>query len=79
MHDLSPEAVSCDNERNWAQGRQLVNTLGAMEFRGLSGLIRFDENRSRTDFKLDIVQILSQGYQEVSRVMVDLRLYCSTF
>lgn len=63
--NLYPVAVSCEQERNWAQGRDLVETLARTEIKGLSGVIKFDENRTRSDFHLDIIQLLAQGLQEV--------------
>ncbi|XP_055333034.1 glutamate receptor ionotropic, kainate 2-like [Paramacrobiotus metropolitanus] len=65
--DLATVPVNCDNEQAWSRGRDFVNALAATQVKGLSGMIKFNENRSRTDFKLDIVQLLSRGYQEVGR------------
>lgn len=66
LANLSPVPVSCDHDQKWPQGQELVRALGTTEIDGLTGKIRFNENRTRTDFKMDIVQLLSGGYQDVS-------------
>lgn len=66
VSDLQPVRVSCEDDRSWAQGRFLVDQIAKTDLRGLSGRIKFDENRTRTEFQLDIVQILTSGLEEVS-------------
>ncbi|OWA54135.1 Glutamate receptor ionotropic, kainate 2 [Hypsibius exemplaris] len=65
VSDLHPVRVSCEDDLSWAQGRSLIDQIAQTELRGLSGRLKFDENRTRTDFHLDIVQILANGPQEV--------------
>jgi len=65
--DLQPMRVNCETDQSWAQGRSLVELMAKEELAGLSGRVKFNENRTRTDFHLDIMQILYNGVQQVCR------------
>uniref|UniRef100_A0A1B6MI21 Ionotropic glutamate receptor C-terminal domain-containing protein n=1 Tax=Graphocephala atropunctata TaxID=36148 RepID=A0A1B6MI21_9HEMI len=55
------KSLSCDNNDNWEHGYSIINFMKVSEVTGLSGLIKFDHEGFRSDLKLDIVELTSEG------------------
>ncbi|XP_046673759.1 glutamate receptor ionotropic, kainate 2-like [Homalodisca vitripennis] len=58
---LELKSLSCDNNDNWEHGYSIINFMKVSEVTGLSGLIKFDHEGFRSDFKLDIIELTSEG------------------
>ncbi|XP_043279268.1 uncharacterized protein [Venturia canescens] len=53
--------MTCDNLETWEFGASLSNYLRTTEMHGLTGLLKFQTNGLRSDFKLDIYQLTPDG------------------
>ncbi|KAG8227033.1 hypothetical protein J437_LFUL013820, partial [Ladona fulva] len=49
--------LDCNKEGNWEHGLSLINFMRVDEVKGLSGVIRFDNQGFRTNFVLNIVEL----------------------
>ncbi|XP_064612115.1 glutamate receptor ionotropic, kainate 2-like isoform X2 [Liolophura sinensis] len=64
--DVKTEGLSCSRSDSWKNGNSLLNYMKLMEFDGLSGPVRFDqESGLRTDFSLDIIMLDKKGLQKI--------------
>ncbi|XP_054270568.1 glutamate receptor ionotropic, kainate 2-like isoform X2 [Macrosteles quadrilineatus] len=59
--EIQPRPLSCDNNHNWEHGYSIINYMKVTEITGMTGLIKFDHEGFRTDFKLDIIELTTEG------------------
>ncbi|KAF2367887.1 Receptor ligand binding region [Trinorchestia longiramus] len=59
--------LDCSSDQVWPLGATLVNYIKWVQLYGFSGLIRFDADGSRSDVKMDIVQLKENGLDTVGR------------
>ncbi|KAI1288492.1 Glutamate receptor ionotropic, kainate 3 [Halotydeus destructor] len=57
--------ISCEDEVPWTFGTSLVNYMRPIIFRGVSGLLTFNEFGHRTLFTLDILTLGKNGVEKV--------------
>lgn len=57
--------ISCVDEEPWTHGTSLVNFMRPEIFRGLSGLVAFDEFGLRSTFTLDILVFNETGIENI--------------
>lgn len=61
--DIQP--ISCDDELPWTHGTSLVNYMRPIVFRGISGLLTFNEYGHRTLFTLDLMTLERDGAKTI--------------
>lgn len=61
--DIQP--LSCDGEDTWPHGHSVVNYMKTIEMKGLTNLIKFDNQGFRTDFVLDIIDLSPNGVRKI--------------
>nr|CAD7405464.1 unnamed protein product [Timema poppensis] len=54
-------SLSCDSEEPWDYGATIIDYMKQLEFFGMTGMVRFDEEGRRTDFTLDVVEVYRDG------------------
>lgn len=52
---------SCFDENSWKYGFSIINDLKVAEMKGLSGLIKFDNEGFRTNIELQIIELKEDG------------------
>ena len=57
--------VSCQSLVPWAHGSSLMNYMRPLSFRGLTGLVRFNELGHRSTITMNIVTVTPDGLEEV--------------
>ncbi|VVD05444.1 unnamed protein product [Leptidea sinapis] len=57
--------ITCDDEESWNFGSSIVNHLRTMETDGLTGPIKFDEDGFRSDFEIDVLEVMSHGLEKI--------------
>ncbi|XP_044590291.1 glutamate receptor ionotropic, kainate 3-like isoform X2 [Cotesia glomerata] len=57
--------LACDGIDNWDHGASLGNFIRATEMKGLTGLIKFHTNGFRSDFKLNVVRLTTDGLKTI--------------
>ncbi|XP_031625101.1 glutamate receptor ionotropic, kainate 2 [Contarinia nasturtii] len=71
LHDLDTsqqidiQPLSCDGQDTWPHGYSLINYMKIVEMKGLTNLIKFDNQGFRTDFLLDIIELSANGIRKV--------------
>ncbi|KAF4521436.1 hypothetical protein B566_EDAN010593 [Ephemera danica] len=71
LHDLDSsqridiKPLSCDNVDTWPHGYSLINYMKVVEMRGLTGVIKFDNQGFRSSFVLDIVELGREGLKQI--------------
>ena len=61
--DVSP--ISCENGTPWPHGSSLINYMRPITFRGITGLVGFDQLGFRSSFSLDVMTISETGLQKI--------------
>ncbi|CAG2058693.1 unnamed protein product [Timema podura] len=64
---LMVEPLNCESDKNWIHGTSLINFMkdGQNSFKGLTGMIQFDNEGFRSNLLLDIVELSLSGLQKV--------------
>nr|CAD7431086.1 unnamed protein product [Timema monikensis] len=64
---LIVEPLDCESDKNWIHGTNLINFMkdGQNSFKGLTGMIQFDNEGFRSNLLLDIVELSLSGLQKV--------------
>ncbi|XP_014247018.1 glutamate receptor ionotropic, kainate 2-like isoform X3 [Cimex lectularius] len=71
LHDLDSsqridiKPLSCDALDTWPHGYSLINYMKIVEMRGLTGVIKFDNQGFRSNFELDIIELTKTGLQKI--------------
>ncbi|KAK9498544.1 hypothetical protein O3M35_003153 [Rhynocoris fuscipes] len=71
LHDLDSsqridiKPLSCDAVDTWPHGYSLINYMKIVEMRGLTGVIKFDNQGFRSNFELDIIELTKNGLQKI--------------
>ena len=71
LHDLDTSQqidihpLSCDSQNTWPHGYSLINYMKIVEMKGLTNIIKFDNQGFRTDFALDIVDLGPFGIRKI--------------
>ncbi|XP_066999463.2 glutamate receptor ionotropic, kainate 2 isoform X3 [Anabrus simplex] len=71
LHDLDSsqridiKPLSCDAVDTWPHGYSLINYMKIVEMRGLTGVIKFDNQGFRSNFLLDIVELNKDGLKKI--------------
>ncbi|XP_037969552.2 glutamate receptor ionotropic, kainate 3 isoform X1 [Plutella xylostella] len=60
-------AVSCTKDDSWSYGSSVINYIRTMELDSLTGLIKFDEDGFRSDFEMEIVELMPHGLEKVGQ------------
>jgi len=62
--ELRIRNLSCEEELPWKEGSTLFNYISGVDFKGLTGPIKFKEGK-RVDFKLDLLKLKTAKLQKV--------------
>ncbi|XP_065349415.1 glutamate receptor ionotropic, kainate 2 isoform X3 [Cloeon dipterum] len=71
LHDLDSsqridiKPLNCDSADTWPHGYSLINYMKVVEMRGLTGVIKFDNQGFRSSFVLDIVELGREGLKAI--------------
>ncbi|XP_059485780.1 glutamate receptor ionotropic, kainate 2 isoform X1 [Neocloeon triangulifer] len=71
LHDLDSsqridiKPLNCDAADTWPHGYSLINYMKVVEMRGLTGVIKFDNQGFRSSFVLDIVELGREGLKQI--------------
>ncbi|XP_024216292.1 glutamate receptor ionotropic, kainate 2 isoform X2 [Halyomorpha halys] len=71
LHDLDSsqridiKPLSCDAADTWLHGYSLINYMKIVEMKGLTGVIKFDNQGFRSNFELDIIELTKNGLQKI--------------
>ncbi|XP_030025495.2 glutamate receptor ionotropic, kainate 3 isoform X3 [Manduca sexta] len=57
--------VTCEDNESWEFGSSVINYIRTMEIDGLTGIIKFDEDGFRSDFEVDILEVMAHGFEKV--------------
>ncbi|KAI8421750.1 hypothetical protein MSG28_009715 [Choristoneura fumiferana] len=57
--------VTCEDNQSWNYGSSLLNTIKTIEEEGLTGLIKFDDDGFRSDFEVEVLEIMPHGFEKV--------------
>ncbi|CAH2982565.1 unnamed protein product [Chilo suppressalis] len=57
--------VTCDQDESWDFGSSIINFAKTIEIDGLTGLVKFDEDGFRTDFEIDVLEVMAHGFEKV--------------
>ncbi|XP_066262906.1 glutamate receptor ionotropic, kainate 2-like [Euwallacea similis] len=67
-HDgIEAQRLSCRDSDSWKYGYTIANQLKGMNFGGLTRNIRFDIEGFRSDFKLDLLELTTEGLRNVGQ------------
>ncbi|XP_041979927.1 glutamate receptor ionotropic, kainate 3-like isoform X2 [Aricia agestis] len=58
-------SVKCDDGTSWNLGSTITNYVRTMEADGLSGIINFDEDGFRSEFEVEILEVMAHGLEKV--------------
>ncbi|XP_025016477.1 glutamate receptor ionotropic, kainate 2 isoform X1 [Tetranychus urticae] len=61
--DITP--ISCENGLPWLHGSSLLNYMRPITFRGITGLVAFDQLGFRSSFTLDVMTVSEDGLQKI--------------
>ncbi|XP_076374002.1 glutamate receptor ionotropic, kainate 1-like isoform X3 [Tachypleus tridentatus] len=59
------QKIFCDEPQPWKQGSLLLSIMKKVKFKGLTGLVEFDQNGMRTSISLDILELKEEGLKKV--------------
>ncbi|XP_046669515.1 glutamate receptor ionotropic, kainate 2-like [Homalodisca vitripennis] len=62
--DIQMRALDCQDTISWEHGYSLINYMKMSEFQGITGLVKFDNEGFRTDFRLDILDLKPEGLRK---------------
>ncbi|XP_022247281.1 glutamate receptor ionotropic, kainate 1-like [Limulus polyphemus] len=71
LHNMSSDitvriqSIFCDSPEPWTHGNHLLNIMKETKFKGLTGFVEFDQNGTRTNFSLDILELKEEGLRKV--------------
>lgn len=53
--------ISCEHGTPWSHGSSLINYMRPVSFKGLTGLVCFDQAGFRSNFQVDVMKITEKG------------------
>ncbi|UXI16918.1 hypothetical protein NH340_JMT02861 [Sarcoptes scabiei] len=59
------QPISCSSGTPWLYGSSLINYMRPVAFRGITGLVDFDQPGYRTSFSLDVMTITVDGFMKI--------------
>nr|WHU27577.1 NMDA receptor 3 [Matsumurasca onukii] len=59
--EVDIRSLNCSEKVNWRHGFSIINYMKMSEFDGVTGLVKFDHEGFRTDFRLDILDLTPKG------------------
>ncbi|XP_046669492.1 glutamate receptor ionotropic, kainate 2-like isoform X2 [Homalodisca vitripennis] len=63
---LQPERLDCHSGRKWEHGFGIINFMKNMEYEGVSGPMRFNEESGHRDFfSLEIIELANEGFKKI--------------
>ncbi|XP_054152427.1 glutamate receptor ionotropic, kainate 2-like [Oppia nitens] len=62
---ITMPSISCQSDNQWQFGTSLMNYMRPITFRGLTGLVDFDQFGHRSSFTLDVMTISDDGLQKI--------------
>ncbi|XP_063826752.1 glutamate receptor ionotropic, kainate 2-like isoform X1 [Ostrinia nubilalis] len=57
--------VTCEEGESWEVGSSIINYVRTVEIDGLTGLVKFDEEGFRSDFEIDVLELMAHGLEKV--------------
>ncbi|XP_013173425.1 PREDICTED: glutamate receptor ionotropic, kainate 2-like [Papilio xuthus] len=57
--------ITCEDQETWNFGSSIINFVRTMEIDGMTGVIKFDEDGLRSDFEVDVLEVMSHGFEKV--------------
>ncbi|XP_013138195.1 PREDICTED: glutamate receptor ionotropic, kainate 2-like [Papilio polytes] len=57
--------VTCEDQDTWNLGSSIINFVRTMEIDGMTGVIKFDEDGLRSEFEVDVLEVMSHGLEKV--------------
>ncbi|XP_045498949.1 glutamate receptor ionotropic, kainate 2-like [Colias croceus] len=57
--------VTCDASETWSFGSSIINFIRTMEQDGLTGVIKFDEDGFRSEFEVDVLEVMAHGFEKI--------------
>lgn len=58
-------AISCENGSPWPHGSSLINYMRPISFKGITGLVSFDQAGFRSSFAMDVMKITENGFVRI--------------
>ena len=71
VQQVVPRPLDCSGTNSWPHGNSLINYMKMVEFVGLSGPIKLDQNGMRTEFAMTLQEL---QIQELVRILYNLSL-----
>lgn len=68
---IATQQLSCDTEDAWAYGWAITNYMKMITIRGITGIVKFDENGFRSDVKMTITDLTRDGVRAVGNWSMD--------
>ncbi|KPJ19820.1 Glutamate receptor, ionotropic kainate 2 [Papilio machaon] len=56
--------ITCEYQDTWNFGSSIINFVRTMEIDGMTGVIKFDEDGLRSDFEVDVLEVMSHGFEK---------------
>ena len=57
--------ISCEHGTPWSHGSSLINYMRPVSFKGLTGLVCFDQGGFRSNFEVDVMKITEKGIMRI--------------
>ncbi|XP_072932711.1 glutamate receptor ionotropic, kainate 3-like isoform X2 [Epargyreus clarus] len=63
--------INCDHQNSWEFGSSIINYVRTIEIDGLTGIVKFDEDGLRSDFEIDVLEVMGHGFEKVGTWTAD--------
>ncbi|CAG9818345.1 unnamed protein product [Phaedon cochleariae] len=70
---IQARPINCKSTDNWKYGDSIINLMKSKSTLGLTGLMKFDNEGFRRDFKIDVLELYPQGLIKVGEWNSTLR------
>ncbi|CAG5028258.1 unnamed protein product [Parnassius apollo] len=57
--------TTCESKENWNFGSSIINFIRTIEMYGLTGPVKFNEDGLRSDFEVDVLEVMSHGFEKI--------------
>ncbi|KAL4716078.1 hypothetical protein ACJJTC_013855 [Scirpophaga incertulas] len=57
--------ITCEEEESWSLGSSVINHVRTIEIDGLTGMVKFDQDGFRSDFEIDVLEVVGHGFEKV--------------
>lgn len=74
---IDVSAVNCENEVPWTHGSSVINYMRPVTFKGVTGLVSFDQKGFRNKFTISVMTTTEQGLEKVGTWSEDKGLQVS--